>query len=253
MKTANGPVIRAFIVEDEPESITYLLSLLKSYHDVQVVGTSRSLEEARVIIPSVHPDLLLLDIELSDGNSFELLAQLDYNRFQMLFVTAYDQFAIRAIKFGALDYILKPVVSEELGEAIDKVRRHRPMHDQTTAQLSVTGEQFRNDHPPDRIILRSQGYFQVVPFEQILYCHSDNGYTTFFFTDGRKVVVSKSLSYYEDLLPESVFLRTHQSFVVNQRYIDKYHKDGILVMRGGDEIPVSKRKRDEIIRFLLKP
>lgn len=240
-------MIRVMVIDDEPAIRKDMELLMKRQPGFIVVGSCGSVQEAKTIIPATQPDLLLLDIELSDGTGFDILQSTDMNC-RIIFITAYHDYAIRAIKYGALDYLLKPVDEEELNEALDKVRKAITAAPQPD-QLAIARQSLQQGGLQNRIVLRSQQYLQVVPFDEIVYCQSDAGYTTFFLTDNRKIVVSKSIKEYEELLP-AYFMRPHQSYLVNHHFIDRYHKDGYLVLRQGTEIPVSTRRKDYVIEYL---
>lgn len=240
-------MIRVVIIDDEPAIRKDTQALLQQQPGFIVAATCGSVQEAKILIPATQPDLLLLDIELQDGTGFDILQQVDINC-RVIFITAYHDYAIRAIKYGALDYLLKPLDEEELKAALDKVRRSSFEQPQQE-QLALAKQSFQQQGMQNRIVLRSQQYLQIVPFEEILYCQSDAGYTTFFLTDQRKIVVSKSIKEYEELLP-NWFIRPHQSYLVNHNYIDRYHKDGFLVLRNGVEIPVATRRKEIIIEYL---
>lgn len=240
-------MIRVVIVDDEPAIRKDTQALMQQQPGFVVVGACGSVQEAKVIIPATQPDLLLLDIQLTDGTGFDILQDLAIPC-KVIFITAYHDHALKAIKYGALDYILKPLDEEELQTALDKVRKTEGAHPQQD-QLAIARQSFQQGSLPNRIVLRSQQYLQVVPFEEIMYCQSDTGYTTFFLTENRKIVVSKSIKEYEELLP-SYFMRPHQSYLVNHHFIDRYHKDGYLVLRNNAEIPVSTRRKDYVIEYL---
>lgn len=246
-------MLRVLIIDDEPIIRKDMEMLLRKHDDLVVVGACGSIKEASVLLQTTSPDLLLLDIQLSDGTGLDLLQELDHIPFQVIFITAYNQFAIKAIKYGALDYLLKPIDELELNEALDKVRASRQ---QVNSNIKDGWNVARshlsqvNKGMQDRIVLRSQQYLQVVPFEEIVYCQNDGGYTHFFLTSKKKIVVSKSIKEYNDLLPDEQFLRPHQSYLVNVHFIDKFHKDGYLILRTGEEIPVSTRKKDHVVAFL---
>ncbi|WP_119079845.1 LytR/AlgR family response regulator transcription factor [Chitinophaga alhagiae] len=239
-------MIRVVIIDDEPAIRKDLQTLMQQQTGFVVAGACGSIQEARVLIPATQPDLLLLDISLGDGTGFDLLQELA-PACKVIFITAHQHFAIKAIKYGALDYLLKPVDEEELRQALARASR---MQAAEPAQLAVAREQLKQGGLPHRIVLRSQQYLQIVAFEEIIYCQSDAGYTTFFLADGRKIVVSKSIKEYEELLPDTWFLRPHQSYLVNHRFIDRYHKDGYLVLRNNIEIPVSTRRKDFVMEYL---
>jgi two-component system LytT family response regulator len=240
-------MIRVVIIDDEPAIRKDTQALLQQQPGFIVAATCGSVQEAKILIPATQPDLLLLDIELQDGTGFDILQQLD-SPCRVIFVTAYHDYAIRAIKYGALDYLLKPLDEEELKAALDKVRRTAPEPLQQE-QLMLAKQSFQQGGMQNRIVLRSQQYLQIVPFEEIIYCQSDAGYTTFFLSDQRKIVVSKSIKEYEELLP-NWFIRPHQSYLVNHHFIDRYHKDGYLVLRNGAEIPVATRRKEIILEYL---
>ncbi|NLR60631.1 response regulator transcription factor [Chitinophaga polysaccharea] len=243
-------MIRTLIIDDEPAIRKDLEWLMKRYGDYVVLGSCGSIAEAKVIIPNTEPDLLLLDIELLDGTGFELLQQFPDRSFRVIFITAYNQHAIKAIKFGAYDYLLKPVDEDELAATLQRLRAEDPMPHKV--QLEVADQHLGNKKPGlhNRIVLRSHQYLQVVSFEEILYCQSDGSYTTFHLLDKRKVMVSRPIKEYEELLPEAWFIRIHQSYIVNHHFIDRFLKDGILILKEGSEIPVSYRKRDFVRQFL---
>ncbi|HEY9261011.1 LytTR family DNA-binding domain-containing protein [Chitinophaga sp.] len=240
-------MIRTLIIDDEPAIRKDLEWLMKRYPDFIVLGSCGSIAEAKVIIPNTEPDLLLLDIELSDGTGFELLQQFPERNFRIIFITAYNQHAIKAIKFGAYDYLLKPVDEEELSETLHRLKSESPVNNRL--QLEVA-DAHKKPGLHNRIVLRSHQYLQVVSFEDILYCQSDGSYTTFHLTDKKKVTVSRPIKEYEELLPDNWFIRIHQSYIVNHHFIDRFLKDGILVLKEGSEIPVSSRKREFVRQFL---
>lgn len=245
-------MLRVLIVDDEPIIRKDLESLLQAHKDFIVVGTCGSVAEARVLIPATNPDLLLLDIQLNDGTGFDLLQSLEKITFMTIFITAFNQFAIKAIKYGALDYLLKPIDEEELKVALDKVRNNRQQDQDVKESLEVTRSHMNqaDDSTRSRIVLRSQYFLQVVAFDEIIYCQNDGGYTHFHLVDKRKIVVSKSIKEYDELLPHRTFLRPHQSYLVNVNFIDRFHKEGYLILKGGEEIPVSTRKKEHVITFL---
>jgi two-component system LytT family response regulator len=240
-------MIRVVIIDDEPAIRKDTQSLMQQQPGFVVVGMCGSVQEANIIIPATQPDLLLLDIQLPDGTGFDILQSLQ-TPCKVIFITAYHDHALRAIKYGALDYLLKPLDKEELETALAKLGQSNVAQPQQD-QLSIARQSFQQGALPNRIVLRSQQYLQVVPFEEIMYCQSDAGYTTFFLTGNRKIVVSKSIKEYEELLP-AYFMRPHQSYLVNHHFIDRYHKDGYLVLRNDTEIPVSTRRKDFVNEYL---
>lgn len=243
-------MIRTLIIDDEPAIRKDLQALLALHPGFTCIGGCGSIAEAKILISATDPDLVLLDINLSDGTGFDLLAALPAISFKIIFITAYNDQAIKAIKFGALDYLVKPVNDEEFAHALEVCSRNTVQ--QQATQLSLSQEQMKPVGHFNRIALRSQYFLQIVAFDEINYCQGDSGYTTFYLTDKRKIVVSKSLKEYEELLPDHIFIRTHQSYLVNQLYINLFHKDGYVVMKSGEQIPVATRKKDHLIKVLTK-
>lgn len=248
--TLSSPLIRVVIIDDQPIIRSDIKKFVESQPGFVVVGECGSVSDGQVLLSNTAPDLALLDISLGAGTSFDILEHFTSLPFKIIFLTAYSEFAIRAIKLGALDYLLKPVDETELQNALKKVAQANPTE---AVQIKVAGEQYREEN--SRLVLRTQEFIQVVDFSDIMYCKSDAGYTTFFLTDGRKVLTSKSIKEYEDLLPGTKFLRPHQSYVVNFRFIDRYRRGGDggdIILKNGVEVPVATRRKDAVIASLTQ-
>jgi len=181
------------------------------------------------------------------GNAFDLLEQLAPANFKVIFLTAYEKHAIRAIKFGALDYLLKPLDETELQAAITRIPDSRPT---TTDHYRIAQQRFKQGTAASRIVLNSQKDSLVVELQDIMYCHSHAGYTTFHLSGNKKIITSRHLKEYEDILPASSFVRPHKSYLVNSSYVSKFQKDGMLVLKDGTAIPVAVRRRYTITGFL---
>jgi two-component system LytT family response regulator len=240
-------MLRTLIIDDNIPLQNTLISLLEKIPDCVIIGACGSIAEARVLLNTTSCNLVLLDIELEDGNAFDFLRALPVINFKIIFITAFNEHAIKAIKFGAMDYLLKPVDEEELRLAVNKVI-NAPK--QLSEQIAIAHNHMSLPSISDRIVLKEQNIIRIVHCKDILYCRSDNGYTTFFLADGRKIMVSRSIKEYEKLLPLSLFLRVHQSYIVNHEYIELYNREGFLVLKTGMEVPVSVRRRDEVIKVL---
>jgi two-component system LytT family response regulator len=236
--------IRVVVIEDQPEVRNDTKLLVEQQKGFIVVGSCGSVKEANQLISQLKPDLLLLDIHLPDGTGFDVLKEYPYE-FKVIFLTAFEKHAIQAIKFGALDYLLKPINEEDLAVALNKSTIHFPTKEE---QLRIA-RLYHQDGIHSKLVLRSQDYLQVVDIQQVVYCHSDSGYTTFYLSDKRKTVVSKILKDYEDILNEPAFLRPHQSYLVNINYIDRYRRDGFIQLKTGEDIPVSTRRKEAVIEF----
>ena len=241
--------MKVYILEDEMNILKYILSLVEKMPYLQVVGYAADIGKAQIEIPKYHPELILADIQLKDGNSFSLLNTVETNAY-VIFITAYNQYAIDALNIGAFAYLLKPIDPAAFEETIDRCYRKDQAYKFNQQQIEIAASRYRGSTPTEKIALKSLDYTQIVPVNDIIYCQSDKGYTTFFLNDGSKIMVSKILKEYESILPEKVFIRCHQSYLANTAYIRKYFKDGYLEMANGDQIPVSDRKRQVVIDYI---
>lgn len=239
---------RAIIIEDELYIRKGLASLINDMdEDITVVGECDSVKDAVVLINACKPDLVFLDINLKDGNAFDFLDQVDNNDFKVIFITAYEEYALKALKKDAVDYILKPVNADELCVAVRKaLKLNGGLHD-TVEVDSKKG--WKEDN--EKIILRLNDGYQVISLSDLMYCMSDKGYTTFFLQNGNSFLSSRPLKKFENKLPNNQFYRVHKSFFVNMDYVDKYDRKGYILLRGGAEVPVSSRRKEEFLsRFL---
>ncbi|HPE56964.1 MAG TPA: LytTR family DNA-binding domain-containing protein [Bacteroidales bacterium] len=246
-------MLTAVIVEDEKRSRETLSGLLKLYcKSVQVVAEADNVRSGIEAIKVHKPQLLFLDIQMPDGSGFNLLESLDKIDFDIIFTTAYDQFAIKAIKFSALDYLLKPIFPEDLVAAVNKAEAKKESSG-TSEGIKVLLENMRrpeSDSP--KIVLSTSDKINVVKVKDILRCESDNYYTMYYFTDGKRLLVSKTLKENEELLSGYNFIRPHKSHLVNTIYIKSFNKQdgGYIVMTDGTSIPVSRRKKEKIIEII---
>ena len=240
--------MKALIIEDKAYIRKGLLNLLELIDaEVQVVGECESVKEAVVVANACKPELIFLDINLSDGNAFDFLEQTNQLDFKVIFITAYEEYALKALKFGAVDYLLKPVDIVELKLAIQKVQRV-PIAEQKQ-QIRTTKEVWNNEGT--KLVLSFHDSFRVIDLEELLFCESDKGYTTFYCNNGKKHVVSKTLKEFEERLLNANFARPHQSFMVNLKFIDKYDKAGVIHLKNGQKIPVSSRKKEDFLNSFL--
>ena len=237
------PPLRIIIVEDQTALRQDLEDLLRQQPGFTVIGACGTVHEAIVLIHTTKPDLLLLDIGLPDGTGFDILEQITA-QCKVIFLTAHQEYAIRAIRYGAIDYLLKPLNENELKEALQRVISAQPLLQE---QIAITLHSFRKNKLQDHIALRSHQFVQIVALKEISYLQGENGYTTVFLNGGKKVVTTRYLKDYEELLSGTSFLRTHKSYLVNEIYIHRYHpKEGILYLKDGTQIPVSFRKKEMV-------
>lgn len=240
--------MKTLLVEDKAyirKGLLNLLNLIES--DVEVIGECESVKEAVVVANACKPDLIFLDINLTDGNAFQFLEQTVHLKFKIIFVTAYEEFALKALKIGAVDYILKPVDINDLEIALKKVSKLSI--EEQKKQINTAKSVWNKD--VSKLILSLHDSFQVVDLNELMYCESDKGYTTFYCSDGKRHMVSKTLKTFEEQLNTANFTRPHQSFMVNLKFIDKYDKSGVIHLKNGKKIPVSSRKKEQFVTYFL--
>jgi len=247
--------MRAILVDDEPANLENLQILLtKNCPQVKVVAVANNIHDAFEEINLHLPDLLFLDIQMGKTTGFDLLSLLSENTFEVIFVTAFDNYGIQAVKFAALDYLLKPVDPDELKIAVSKAegRIKRKINGD---QLNFLIHQIKRTEPKIlKIALPQQHEIRYVSVNDIMRCVADNTYTFFYLFDGEKILISKSLKEYSDLLKPQGFVRAHQSHLVNPKFVKSWLKEGggTLLMKNGDKIPVSKPNRDIVKAALGK-
>ena len=244
----------AIIIDDERHSCDALKMLLdKCCPQIQVAAICHSANEGIKKINELNPDLIFLDIEMPHMNGFQMLEQLSAIDFEIIFTTSYDQYAITAFKFSALDYLLKPVDREELEKAVQKVsKKINPVISQ---QLEILLQRINQPATPvQRIALPTMQGLEFVLVESIIHCSSSNNYTEFFLKDKKKLLVSRTLKEAEDMLADHAFLRVHHSHIVNLNAITRYVKGegGYLVLADGSTVDVS-RSRKELLMQKLQP
>lgn len=239
--------ISVLMVDDEVDSQEVLdLMLQQLEFPVDIVSRCSSAEEAISGIQKHRPDLVFLDIEMPGKNGFEVLKAFEDPNFQVIIVTGYEQYALRAIKFAALDYLLKPIELGELKHALEKVIKHRQQDDPRMRHLS---EMLRKNKPSnDKIVLPGHNGFRTLKLNEIVYLESKPGsYCVFHLKGGQTTIVTKPLSYFEDILPEESFFRIHRSYMINFEYVQNYHSSGRLKLVDGTELEVSVRRRSEFL------
>lgn len=245
--------MKAIIVDDEKHCRESLQSMLQMHcPDVQVVAVCPDAMMAIATIATHRPDLVFLDIEMPRMNAFDLLQKLTRIDFEIIFTTAYDQYAIRAIKCSALDYLLKPVDADELKQAVDKLNS-RPRHNMEKEQLQQVVSNLSNTAQQDfkLIIATLDGNYFLLP-DEIVYCEGNDNYTHFHLTKGRKLVSAKTLKDYEEMLAEQGFLRIHKSYLVNLKYAVKFSKsNSTLILQDYTTLEVSRRKKEAVINALF--
>ena len=247
-------MIRSIIIDDEPIGRDLLTALLEQYcPNVSVVAQADSIRLGRDAIRRYEPDLLFLDVEMPRGNGFQLLEQIQDRKFEVIFTTAYEQYAIRAIKAAALDYLLKPISSTELVAAVARAERRRGsamgMHQGMEALLETlrgTGNE------QSKLALPTEEGLIVVSIGEIVRCEASASYTWFHFTSGERRLVSRPLKEFEQILGGSRFLRVHHSHMVNVDHIRRYVRGegGEVVMSDHSSVVVARRKKEDLLKML---
>jgi two-component system, LytTR family, response regulator len=250
-------LLSAVIIEDEKKFLVAFRAILqKACPEIKLLGDCGSIKEAQKLISDLKPDIVFLDIQLSDGNAFDLLQLLSkdaelFNNLRIIFTTASNQFAIQAFRFSAVDYLLKPIIAEELKEAVKKAELLKKARGEQS-QYRVLLDNMSQENKEKKICLSTLTELRVCSIHDIIRCESEHNYTTFFFSNAKPLMVSKTLKEYEDLLKEHKFERVHQSHLVNLAYIKSYIKKehGFILMKDGTEVPISRRKKEQVLEIL---
>jgi len=241
--------MKAVIVDDMPLAIESLQADLKEYlPEIEILDTANSVVSGAKLIKKLKPQLVFLDIEMPDGLGFDLLDLLNEPYPNIIFVTGSNEYAIKAFRYSAIDYILKPADPELLVEAVEKVKLKTGL---SNAQINIAKESMSNDGS-SQLALNTQDELRIVEIKDIVRCEADSNYTTFFFQDKSKMVVTKSLKEYDKILSPLGFIRSHQSHLVNSLYIESFQKadGGYLLLDDNQMVPVSVRKRSEVMDLL---
>jgi two-component system, LytTR family, response regulator len=244
------PII--YIVEDELRNLKTVEYIIHSFYPDSIVKSATGLQSAIDLFTVSSPDLVLLDIEYPDGNAFDLLKQLPKIDFNVIFITAHEKYALEAIKFSAIDYILKPFTEEELVRAIRKGLVKSSNHQQTSRMVDALITNYREPGQMNRpIVLKTFDDIFIIKTSNVVHCSADNNYTTFFLEDKRKIMVSRPIKEYEELLGPYNFMRVHQIHLVNLIHIHKFDKrdGGMLVMDNNQQVPVATRRKQLLMDF----
>ena len=245
--------MRAVLIDDEISNLENLRALLEKHcPKVTITATAQNVSDAVNAIKKHLPHLVFLDIQMGEQTGFDVLKLLSTRNFEVIFVTAYDQYGIQAVKFAALDYLLKPIDIEELINAVNKAEYKLTTQIQNS-QLDFLLQQLKKPETnATKIALQMQNEIRYVPISEIIRCEADNTYTHFFLSSDEKILVSKSLKEYADLLRSNGFLRTHRSHLVNPKYVKSWLKEdgGILLLISGEKIPISKPNKDTVKQAL---
>lgn len=242
---------KVLIIDDEKPTRTFIRKMLESFDlNLSVYIDGENVASGIEAIEEIQPDIVLLDIQMPDGNGFDVLKNVKFKQFEVIFITAFQEFAVQAIKFSALDYILKPIDAEELQTAITNALQ-LVEHKKDGTQFAVLQNNIQPHHKR-KIVLKTQESIFVIEIDDIVHCEADKNYTFFYLTDGKKILVSKTLKDYDTMLTGFSFFRVHQSHLINLNYVERYdkHDGGSVILKDGSSIPLSPAKKEQFFKRL---
>lgn len=244
--------LTAIVIEDEFKLREMFIQLLQTHcPEIDVIGDTGNITEGYNLIVSKKPDVIFLDIEMPQGNGFDLLSKFETIPFEVIFVSSYEQYAIRALKLSALDFILKPVVIEELLTLTDKIKSAIELKE-SAGKYRILKENLKSPDTEKQIMLNSRDRMESVKLGSIVYLKADLNYTHFFLSDKRRIVVSKTLKDFEEMLCEvsdSLFVRIHKSFIINVSFIKSIERgeSSMVILKDDTTLEVSRRKKMALI------
>ena len=248
-------MMTAAIIDDEAPAREALNNMLRLFcPNVKIIGQANNVETGYELILSQKPEVVFLDIQMPDGTGFDLLKKFPTIDFKFVIITAYQEFAVKAFRFSAIDFILKPIDPNELINAVEKLNE-TIWEEEVNQKFQTFIENIQSDEKvPQKIILKTFDSVIVVDKDEVIRCESHNNYTMFYFISKPKVLVSKTLKEFEDMLSSSGFFRSHQSHLVNLNYVKCYKRfpESSILMSDDTTVPVSVRKRDILINLLKK-
>ncbi len=243
--------MNVIIIEDEKNAQEVLVNLLNLIDpNIFIKGIADNVKEGILLINKSNPDIIFLDIHLKKNTGFDLLEKLENFNGKIVFITAYDKYAVRAFKYSAFDYILKPINPNELKETLKKLKKDIDKEYRFNEMIEVLKHNTKDTENP-KIILKTQTNQYILTIKEIIRCESEGAYTRF-FTKNKKYLTSKNLKFYNNILEEYGFIRTHQSHLVNAALVKEINSDGTITMNDGTIIPISTRKKASVSRLLKK-
>jgi two-component system, LytTR family, response regulator len=246
---------KAFIIDDELQSRNFLIKMLEQYFpEITLAGEASTVEEGLEGIKKYNPNIVFLDIQMKGETGFDLLNRLPQINFALIFTTAYDQYAMKAFRFNAIDYLLKPIVTDELIEAVNKVKQRKaPAQSSSKEQVEQLYQDIKNPKKiHDKIAVATADGFIVIPLNEIVYCHASSNYTEFHLIDKKCILSSYTLKQYDEILTAQFFFRAHRSYLINMAHVKMYRRceGGEIVMSNGHEIELSRTHKDEFLHLL---
>jgi two-component system LytT family response regulator len=249
--------IKALIVDDEFQSRNLLSKLILDLApDINIVGQASSVDEAFVSINDLQPNLLFLDVMLNEATGFDLLKKLNEIKFEIIFTTAHNEFALKAFRFNAIDYLLKPIDLDELQIAINKAKDKLQLRQFTSREhLENLYQTLNNPNAAGKkIAIPTSDGFMLQPVDEIIYCQAIGNYTQFYLMGGKKLLSSYTLKQYDEMLGDFNFFRAHKSFLINLEHVQQYKKGegGSVIMSDGMEVEISRRNKESFVQLFKK-
>ena len=245
--------MKTIIIDDEIKARKSISEILKyTDADIEIVAEAGSVKAGYEMIAKHKPELVLLDIKMPDGSGFDLLKKLPETDFKLIFITAFEQYAIKAFEFSALDYILKPIDPVKLISSVQKAAQLVENENLSVKLKALFSNLNISNNTPKKLVLHTEKKIHVIETKNIVYCQSDGGYTTFHLIERKKIIVSKNLKTFEQLLSGNQFFRPHQSYLINLDFIEYYnkHSGGYITLKTGVQIPLSRRKKEQFLSIL---
>lgn len=242
--------IKAIIIDDEKSAREVLINILaRFFSHVKIIAQASSIEEGIAVLNNNKTDIVFLDIEMPFGNSFDILENVNNSDFDVIFVTAHEKYALESFKFPVIDYLLKPIKIKDINKALQKFEKHRIPKNEIKESLKVFIDS--NNNNVKKIVIPTINGFDIIDISTIIRLKGERNYTNFYLSDGRKLLVSKTLKNFEEILSKYNFFRLHQSHIVNIQHIKRFFKrqNGEVEMSDGKLIPISRTKKEEFLNF----
>ncbi len=247
--------ISAVIIEDEIPVAKSLETLLSFNENIAFKGMAHDINAGEELIRNVNPNIVFCDIQLGkNATGFDLIERFENPQFKLIFVTAYNEYAIKAFKYNAIDYLLKPIDQEELEVSIDRAKKQIQENDAENQLKSLMEMMTQKNDQPKKLLFKTSEQIRAVDLQDIIRLESESNYTSVYLKDGKKLLVSKALKEYSDLLEDRNFFRAHQSHLINLDFFEIYEKQdgGYIILKDGTNIPLAKRKKNQLFDLLEK-